>query len=113
MMSVRATTPYHEDAKTRRHTKLFLYKTWFVFFVCFRVSVMTVVAQTPTPAPTAAELRAKFEHRLQEIAARVDGVVGYEMLDLTSGERIAHLERETFPTASTIKLALVYELFKH
>src|SRR3982074_2752707 len=34
------------------------------------------------------------------------------MLDLTSGERIAHLERETFPTASTIKLTLVYELFK-
>src|SRR3982074_3059752 len=33
------------------------------------------------------------------------------MLDLTSGERIAHLERETFPTASTIKLTLVYELF--
>ena len=34
------------------------------------------------------------------------------MLDLTSGDRIAHLERETFPTASTIKLAIVYELFK-
>ena len=61
---------------------------------------------------TAGELRARFEARLKEIAARVDGVVGYEMLDLTSGERIAHLERETFPTASTIKLALVYELFK-
>src|SRR2546428_6180790 len=74
-----------------------------------------ISAQSPyigAQSPTAAELRAKFEHRLQEIAARVDGVVGYEMLDLTSGERIAHLERETFPTASTIKLAVVYELFK-
>src|SRR5262249_49693293 len=61
---------------------------------------------------TGAELRAKFERRLQDISNRVDGVVGYQILDLTSGDRFAHLERETFPTASTIKLALVYELFK-
>jgi beta-lactamase class A len=60
----------------------------------------------------AAELRAKFERRMQEITARIDGVAGYLFLDLTSGDRIGHLERETFPTASTIKLAIVYELFK-
>ena len=62
--------------------------------------------------PAAAELRSKFERRLQEISSRVDGAVGYSVLDLTSGDRIAHLGRETFPTASTIKLAIVYELFK-
>ena len=45
------------------------------------------------------ELKSKTERRLQEIAARVDGVVGYEMLDLTSGEKISRLEHETFPTA--------------
>lgn len=61
---------------------------------------------------TAAELREKFERRLSDIAATVDGVVGYEIVDLTSGDRFAHLERDTFPTASTIKLTLVYELFK-
>jgi beta-lactamase class A len=84
----------------------------------FLISVCAlVVAHSWGPAvgaqasPTALELKSKTERRLQEIAARVDGVVGYEMLDLTSGEKIAHLERETFPTASTIKLALVYELF--
>ena len=66
-------------------------------------------AQTP---PTASELRGKFEKRVQEIAARVDGVVGYAIVDLTTGERIGHLEHETFPTASAIKLAIVYELFK-
>jgi beta-lactamase class A len=62
-------------------------------------------------APVAAELKSKFERRVQEIASRVDGVVGYVIVDLTSGERITHLERESFPTASTIKLAIVYELF--
>ena len=66
-------------------------------------------AQTP---PVPSELRAKFETRVQEISARVDGVVGYAIVDLTTGERIGHLERETFPTASAIKLAIVYELFK-
>ena len=62
--------------------------------------------------PNRAELKAKFEHQLQDISSRVDGVVGYAILDLTSGDRIGHLASETFPTASTIKIAIVYELFK-
>jgi len=70
---------------------------------------LAIAAQQPTPA---GELKAKFERRIQEITSRLDGVAGYELVDLTSGEKIAHLERETFPTASTIKLAIVYELFK-
>ena len=65
-------------------------------------------AQTSPPA----ELRAKFEKRVQEISSRVDGVVGYSIVDLTSGERIGHLDTASFPTASAIKLAIVYELFK-
>ena len=63
-------------------------------------------------AQPAAELREKFAARLATIAAGVDGVVGYEIVDLTSNERVSHLERETFPTASAIKLAIVYELYK-
>ena len=39
-------------------------------------------------------------------------MVGYAIVDLTSGDRIGHLEHATFPTASAIKLAIVYELFK-
>jgi beta-lactamase class A len=73
--------------------------------------LLTAALLSAQAAPLPAELKAKFERRVQEIAARVDGVVGYVLLDMTSGERIAHLERETFPTASTIKLAIVYELF--
>jgi beta-lactamase class A len=77
---------------------------------CVAQSHVTLAAQ-PLP-PTAADLKAKFERRVHDIAAHVDGVVGYELLDLTSGERVGHLERELFPTASTIKLAIVYELFR-
>src|SRR5476649_550353 len=71
------------------------------------LSSLSVSAQTPV-----ADLKAKFEKRVQEIAARVDGVVGYSIVDLTSGDRIGRLEHATFPTASAIKLAIVYELFK-
>jgi beta-lactamase class A len=80
------------------------------FFVLSSLfSVLSSTAQTP---PIALELRAKFAQRVQEIAGRVDGVVGYAILDLTSGDRIGHLDHATFPTASAIKLAIVYELFK-
>ena len=71
------------------------------------VAAASASAQTPV-----AELKAKFEARVGEIAAHLDGVVGYAIVDLTSGERIGRLENATFPTASAIKLAIVYELFK-
>jgi beta-lactamase class A len=83
-------------------------KVQAVFLLLAALSV-SAGAQVP-PLPSA--LRAGFERRVQEIAARVDGVVGYAIVDLTTGDRIGHLERETFPTASAIKLAIVYELFK-
>jgi beta-lactamase class A len=65
-----------------------------------------------SPSPTAAELRQKLERRLADIAARVDGVMGYAIVDLTSGDRIGHLDTAVFPTASSIKIAIVYELVK-
>src|SRR5439155_4337821 len=64
------------------------------------------------PSAMQAELKTKFERRLQEISARVNGAVGYAVLDLASGERFGRLDRSVFPTASTIKIAIVYELFK-
>lgn len=59
-----------------------------------------------------AELRAKTEKQLQTIAERLDGVMGYLALDLESGEKFERLSGEIFPLASTIKLAILYELFK-
>jgi beta-lactamase class A len=83
----------------------------FAAAACALAGGATLAAQGPAP-PLAGELQAKFERRIHDIAAHVDGVVGYLIVDQSSGGRVAHLERETFPTASTIKLAIVYELFK-
>jgi beta-lactamase class A len=73
--------------------------------------VLLAGATLRAQSPTAAELKQKLEHRLQDIAGHLDGVAGYVILDLTSGDRIAHLDHAVFPTASTIKLAIVHELF--
>jgi beta-lactamase class A len=59
-----------------------------------------------------AELKAAFAKQLETIAAAVDGVVGYAVVDLTSGDRFERLATEQFPTASTIKIAILYELFR-
>ncbi len=37
--------------------------------------------------------------------------MGYTIVDLTTGEQFGAKEAEVFPTASTIKLAILYELF--
>jgi len=66
----------------------------------------------PSGSSTAGELREKFERQVHDIAAALDGVMGYAILDVTSGDRLGHLDRQVFPTASTIKLAIVYELFR-
>src|SRR5262245_51333438 len=78
-------------------------------------AILAVAAAAATPtfgAQAASELKAKFQRRTRDIAAGVDGVVGYDILDLTSAGHFSHLAGEAFPTASTIKLAIVYELFK-
>ncbi len=73
------------------------------------VSVCTASAQGPAKRD---ELRDKTRKQLASIADALDGVLGYVVIDLESGERFERLASETFPLASTIKLAILYELFK-
>jgi beta-lactamase class A len=66
-------------------------------------------AQDVTPQQA---LRDQFISRLEQVALGLDGVLGYAVVDLTSGERFERLAGQAFPTASTIKLAILYELFR-
>lgn len=63
--------------------------------------------QTPAEA-----LRERFAATIERLALDADGVVGYLVVDVESGERFARLEHTAFPAASTIKLAILYELFR-
>jgi beta-lactamase class A len=63
-------------------------------------------------SPLADDLRRGFEARLAAVADALDGVLGYAIVDLKGGQRFERLADEPFPTASTIKLAVLYELLR-
>jgi beta-lactamase class A len=78
----------------------------------FSLVALAHPATAQAPDPKAAELRQKLVATLEKTAASLDGVMGYSIVDLTSGDRIERLPSAVFATASTIKLAILYELFK-
>ncbi len=57
-------------------------------------------------------LEAKLEAAVREVEAGLDGVLGIALKDLKTGRTLFLNERETFPQASSIKIAVLYELFK-
>ena len=80
------------------------------FVVGVTLSAAQVAGQT---GPLQQSLTKQLEARLDAIAARLDGVLGYVAIDLTAKQRVAaRLAEEPFPTASTIKLSILYELLK-
>ena len=54
----------------------------------------------------------KLEARVDEISAHCDGVVGIAALDLTDGRMLLRNGDSVFPTASSIKLAILLELYR-
>jgi len=66
-----------------------------------------------TPGDTGSDLlRKKLENRIRDIANKFDGVMGVAILDLTDG-RIFWLNADrVFPTASSIKIAVLVELYR-
>jgi beta-lactamase class A len=54
----------------------------------------------------------KLETRIEEIADRFDGLMGVAILDLTDGKILLHNADRVFPTASSIKIAILLELYR-
>ncbi len=85
-----------------------------------RCLVATVVASVMLPATAArlggqpaqrAILTAKLRAELQRIADETRGVVGAQVIDLATGERIGVNDTLTFPQGSAIKIPLLIELY--
>jgi beta-lactamase class A len=72
----------------------------------------TAGAQAQQADPLAADLRAKLQRDLQQIAASLDGVMGIAVKDLTSGETFFVNADTTFPQASSIKIPILIELYR-
>lgn len=80
-------------------------------FVAIAISLHAVVAAGQGALQD--DLRNQLLSRLETVARNLDGVLGYVVVDLTSGQQVAaRLEREAFPTASAIKVPILYELLK-
>ena len=54
----------------------------------------------------------KLEARVDDIAAPLDGVMGVAILDLTDGRILLRNADHVFPTASSIKIAILLELYR-
>jgi beta-lactamase class A len=67
----------------------------------------------PIPRDTGSDLLwKKLETRVREIADRLDGVMGVAILDLTDGRSLSHNGDRVFPAASSIKIAILVELYR-
>jgi beta-lactamase class A len=54
----------------------------------------------------------KLRKHLETLDRDLEGVLGVVIRDLTSGSSLELRGRDTFPSASTIKLAILYELYR-
>ena len=89
--------------------------------MCVRLLCLVVIvanmltpapAQEATPATLQAALHEQFEAEMRQTARRLDGVAGYAIKDLGMGESFYLNADLVFPTASSIKLAVLLELMR-
>jgi beta-lactamase class A len=78
---------------------------------------VVAAAQTPTCCPEKTELKRqllwqKLESSISSVDQQFDGVLGVAVLDLTDGKTYLLHGDEVFPQASSIKIAILAELYR-
>jgi beta-lactamase class A len=82
------------------------------FAILLVLSVGAVGQHQPEISPDKADiLWKKLDARVEEIVSRFDGVMGVAVLDLSDGRILSYNADRVFPTASSIKIAIVLELY--
>src|SRR5262245_47529972 len=79
---------------------------------CALLSLMLVCTTSFAQGELQRELRTKFEAELKNINESFHGVFGAQFVDLTDGQKISINADSVMPTASTIKVAILVELFR-
>ena len=84
--------------------------------ICLFLLTLSAWAQTaPNPQQTAAAkqqvLWQKLEATISDLDGNLDGVMGVAILDLTSGQKFLMRADDVFPQASSIKIAVLAELY--
>jgi beta-lactamase class A len=78
----------------------------------FAAAILPGTATAAEPSPKERIVLGKLRDRIAAVDARLDGVLGVYVEDLRTGEKIEVRADEPFPTASSIKLAVLYELYR-
>jgi len=100
------TTNKHEWTRTIRTLS-------FAILAALAASALGEPKPEATPGDTGTDLLwKKLETRVEEIAARLDGVMGVAILDLSDGRVLLRNADRVFPAASSIKLAILLELYR-
>jgi beta-lactamase class A len=73
---------------------------------------LAAVLAAPAAAPKEDALWARLRERVEAVGRGLDGVLGVSVRDLRTGRTIEILPDEPFPQASSIKLAVLYELYR-
>lgn len=83
------------------------------FIVTAVIGISASGEDKPAPTDSGSDLLwKKVESRIDEIATRFDGVMGIAIVDLTDGRRtLLRNADHVFPAASSIKLAILLELY--
>ncbi len=84
-------------------------------FVALALAASAFGQQKPevVPRDTGTDLLwKKLETRVEEIATRLDGVMSVAILDLTDGRILLRNADRVFPAASSIKIAILLELYR-
>jgi beta-lactamase class A len=91
------------------HTKL----AAFAIVITLATSAFGQQKGEATPRDSGGDLLwKKLEASTDEIANRLDGVMGVAILDLTDGRILLRNGDRVFPTASSIKIAILLELYR-
>jgi beta-lactamase class A len=85
------------------------YKYILLFVILFLVGT---IQKTPAQEPHQEILFDKTRQEIEKIAENINGVIGFAMLDLVSGESLLINENLIFPQASSIKIPILIELLK-
>jgi beta-lactamase class A len=85
----------------------------FAMLAALAASALGEPKPEATPGDTGTDLLwKKLDARVEQISARLDGVMGVAILDLTDGRVLLRNADRVFPAASSIKLAILLELYR-
>ena len=86
-------------------------KCFLLLFMCAALAAPVALAQTQPPQKELL-LWQKLEATVRDADQHLDGVMGVEILDLANGHSLSLNADQVFPTASSIKIAILAEFYR-